>query len=317
LLRAQLHENEIRRVLGLAGSGTRVIEGLAGLDEPHDDCLYFINKVVAQPVIDALSARAGCIVIAKRGGGQAQHIADCVVLEVAAPRIAIARILEFIKTEGRQEPWSNSRQIAPDAVISPMAVVEGSVVIEPGVQIEPFCVIGPDVKIGSGSVVRSGARIFPHASIGSNALIGANAVIGTEGFGFVRISGGNKTRIPHLGGVIIGSQVEIGALAVIEAGTIEPTIIEDGAKIGDSAVIGHNALIEQRVSITPGVNIAGSAVVGRETWIGINSSVRNAQRVGAYSVIGMDVSVQQDLPDRTVARAPLPELRMRTKKPSK
>ncbi len=100
--------------------------------------------------------------------------------------------------------------------------MEGNVEIGEGALVEPFCTVGPDVVIGRGSVIRSGARIYPRVSIGEESVIGANAVIGSEGFGFVRDEAGNKTRIPHLGGIIIGSHVEIGALSVVQYGTISP-----------------------------------------------------------------------------------------------
>ena len=121
----------------------------------------------------------------------------------------------------------------------------------------------------------------------------------------------NKVRIPHLGGVIIGSHVEIGGLSVVESGTISPTIIEDYAKLDVNVVVGHNARIGRNASVTGGVVIGGSAVIGAEAWIGINSSIRNGREVGSRSLIGMDVSVQQSLCNNAVARAPRPEVRTR------
>src|SRR5947207_1279166 len=237
MLRATLHENEIRRAIGVPGEGLRVVDSIAPISAAADRCLYFINRGVSEKVLEALATHQGCIVIAQNGFSLATKLGDCVLLEVANPRLAIARVLQFVKAERRQPSWLSARNIAPDAVISPMSLVEGNVEIGAAVTIEPFCTVGPDVKIGAGSVIRSGARIYPRVTIGANCMIGANAVIGSEGYGFVRDEEGNKIRIPHLGGILIVSQFEIGASSVVQYGTISPTVIEVYVKIDDKVVI--------------------------------------------------------------------------------
>jgi len=310
MLRATLHEREIRRAIGASGEGECVVEGVAPLDANEDRCLYFINRAVTVAVRESLEGRSGCIVIARRGSALAGKLGTCRVLEVSRPRAAIAAVLAFIQAEGRQPPLVLARKIAREAVISPLSVVEGSLEIGEGAVVEPFCTVGPDVVIGRGSVIRSGARIYPRVSIGEESVIGANAVIGSDGFGFVRDEAGNKTRIPHLGGVVIGSHVEIGALSVVQYGTISPTVIEDYVKIDDNVEVAHNVRIARGTSVTGGVVIGGSAVIHADAWIGINSSIRDGRRVGSCALVGMDASIQDDVPDNAVARAPRPHVRM-------
>lgn len=310
MLRATLHEQEIRRAIGVPGEGDLIVNGVAPLDATEDRCLYFIHHDITIAVRESLAARSGCIVIVRRGLALASELGACRVLEAAQPRASIAKVLGFIRTERRQPPWVDARKIAREAVISPLAVVEGNVEIGECALVEPFCTVGPDVVIGRGSMIRSGARIYPRVSIGEESVIGANAVIGSEGFGFVRDEAGNKTRIPHLGGIIIGSHVEIGALSVVQYGTISPTIIEDYVKIDDNVEVAHNAHIARNVSVTGGVVIGGSAVIETEAWIGINSSIRDGRRVGSRALVGMDASVQDDLADNAVVRAPRPDVRM-------
>jgi len=311
MLRATLQEKEIRRVIGLPAEGQRVVDGVAPLDAAEDRCLYFINQKVTTPIREFLALRHGCIVIASSGSALASALGDCLVLEAADPRAAVAKVLGFIQTERRQRPWVSTRTIAPSAVISPLAVVEGNVEIGDGAVIEPFCVVGDDVRVGRGSILRSGVRVYPRVAIGDESVIGANTVVGHEGYGFVRDEIGNKTRIPHLGGVVIGSHVEIGALVTVQSGTITPTLVEDYAKIDDHVHVGHNVRVERSASVTAAVVIAGHAVIAAEAWIGINSSIRDGRRVGSRALVGMDVSVQQDLSDNTVARAPGPDVRIR------
>jgi UDP-3-O-[3-hydroxymyristoyl] glucosamine N-acyltransferase len=311
MLRATLHEQEIRRAIGLPGEGDRVMDGVATLDDAADRCLHFINKKVTSAVRESLATRRGCVVIAPRGSAAQGDWGDCLVLEAADPRAAIAKVLGFIRAERRQPPLVAERRIAPGAVVSPLAVVEGSVEIGDGAVVEPFCVVGPDVRVGRGSVLRSGVRGFPRVAIGDETVVGANTVVGHDGYGFVRDEDGNKVRIPHLGGVAIGSHVEVGALATVQGGTIAPTVIEDYAKIDEHVHVGHNCRIERGASVTCGVVIAGHAVIAAEAWVGINSSIRDGRRVGSHALVGMDSSVQQDLPDSTVSRAARPDVRSR------
>ncbi len=291
MLRATLHEQEIRQIIGVPGEGDLVVDGLAPLGAVEDRCLSFINHELTTAVREALAPRHGCIFIAPHGSAIAGGFESCRVLEAARPRSAIASVLAFIRDERRQPPWVNARKISPGATISPFAIVEGDVEIGEGAVIEPFCTIGPDVSIGGGAILRAGVRVGPRVSIGEGAVIGANAVIGSEGFGFVRDEAGNKKRIPHLGGVVVGNFVEIGALAVVQCGTMTPTVIEDYVKIDDNVEVGHNARIGRGASVTGGVVIGGSAVIEADAWIGINSSIRDGRTgwlpgVGRHECVG-------------------------------
>jgi UDP-3-O-[3-hydroxymyristoyl] glucosamine N-acyltransferase LpxD len=317
VLRAKLEESEIRRAIGQREEGDRVVEGdrgvegVAPLSFAADRCLYFINKRVTPDLREALAARRGCIVIAPLGSANAGDWGDCLVIEAADPRAAIARVLGFIRSERRQPPLVTGRSISPTAVISPLASVEGDVEIGDGAIIEAFCTVGPDVRIGRGSIIRSGARIYPRVAIGEESDIGSNTVVGHHDLGMVRDENGNKTRIPHLGGVIIGSHVDIGALATVPSGTIAPTIVEDYAKIGDHVHVAHNVRVANNASVTPGVIVGGHAVIETNAWVGINSTIREGRRVGPHALVGMDASVQHDLAEKMVARAPRPDVRAR------
>ena len=311
VLHATLSETEIRRAIGFPGDGNLVVEGLAPLNAPADRCLYFINKPITDSVRESLASRQDCIVITRKGAVTGD-LGTCVVLEVADPRLAIANILKFVVDQQRQPPLVSERKVEPGSMVSPLAVVADKVEIGSGVVIEPFCIVEDDVRIGRGSVVRSGARIHSRVVIGEESIIGVNTVIGHQGFGFVRDGDGGKRRIPHLGGVVIGSQVEIGALTTVPSGTIDPTIIEDGAKIDDHVHVGHNVRVARGASVTAAVIIAGSVIIEEEAWVGINSSIRDGLRVGVRSLVGMDSSVQQDVPDNSVSRAPRPDVTTRS-----
>ncbi len=309
MIRATLQEQEIRRVIGAPGDGDRVVDGVATLETARDRCLFFVNhKMVPDAVRASLAARRGCIAIARKGF---TLDSDCAVIESPDPRAAIARVLGFIRAEHRQPPLVAARAIAPSAVISPLAVIEGDVEIGEDVLIEPFCMIGPDVRIGRGAIIRSGVRLHPRVTIGEESVIHANSVLGHDGYGFVRDEKGDKTRMAHLGGVNIGAHVAIGPLASVAAGTIVPTIIDDYAKLGDYVCVGHNARVGRNASLTAQIILGGHSVIETEAWIGLNSTIGEGRRVGAHALVGMDVSVQSDLPDHSIARAPRPDVQPR------
>jgi UDP-3-O-[3-hydroxymyristoyl] glucosamine N-acyltransferase len=230
------------------------------------------------------------------------------MLEVPDPRAAVAKVLGLIQALGRQPPLVEARDVSPDAAVSPQAIVEGNVRIGEGAVIGPLCTVGPDVSIGRGTVLHPGARVYPRVSIGEESTIGANTVVGNDGYGYVRDDAGNKVRMPQLAGVTIGSHVDVGALVVVEGGAIKPTVIEDHAKIADLVFLGHGVRVERNASLTAGVVLAGSSVVGTEAWLGINTSVRDGRRVGSNALVGMDASVQEDLEDGAIARAPRPDV---------
>jgi UDP-3-O-[3-hydroxymyristoyl] glucosamine N-acyltransferase LpxD len=311
MVRARLYEQEIRQAIGAPGEGDLVVEGVAPLDAAEDRCVCFVNKELTPAVRESLARRDGCIVIVPTGSALAGQLGGCRVLEADDPRAAIAKVLGLVRALGRQRPWVDSPGVAPGASISPLAVVDAHVRIDDGVEIEPFCTVGPDVSIGRGSVLRAGVRVHPRVSIGEESSIGPNSVIGLEGFGFVRDEAGDKTRMPQLAGVVVGSHVEIEALVVVQGGAIETTTIEDHAKIDSHVMVGHGVRVRRGATVTGATLLGGSSEVGAEAWVGMNSSVREGRRVGSSALVGMDSSVQHDVEDDAITRAPRPDVTSR------
>src|SRR5688500_15270796 len=119
MVRATLHEQEIRRAIGAPGEGDQVVDGIATLDDVHDRCLLWLAREPGDAQRAALAAVRDAIVIAPPG----TRLPGCRVLEVGEPRRAIAQVLELVRAEGRQAPWVRGRAIDPSARISPLAVV--------------------------------------------------------------------------------------------------------------------------------------------------------------------------------------------------
>jgi UDP-3-O-[3-hydroxymyristoyl] glucosamine N-acyltransferase len=151
--------------------------------------------------------------------------------------------------------------------VHPSAVVAPSARLASGVSIGAGCVIGESVTIGEGSCLYPRVVIYANASIGKNVIVHSGAVIGADGFGFAE-EGGRWIKIPQVGGVRIGDDVEIGANTTIDRGTLDDTVIEEGVKLDNQIQVGHNTRIGAHTAVAGCVGIAGSADIGRHCTFG-------------------------------------------------
>ena len=163
------------------------------------------------------------------------------------------------------------------------------------VKILSNCHIGKNVTIGDNSVIYSGVKIYDNSVIGENNIIHSNAVIGSDGFGFAFE---NKTlqKVKHIGNVITGKHVEIGANTCIDRSTFDSTVISDFVKIDNLVQIGHNVEIGSYTMIAGNVAIAGSTKIGKSCLIGGNSSIAGHLKIGdnvkiaGHSGIGSNIN---------------------------
>ncbi len=162
-------------------------------------------------------------------------------------------------------------------------------------------VIGDNVIIGDNTEIRHHVVIGDNTVIGNNCLVKSHTVIGEEGFGFERDENGVPIRIPHLGRVVIGNNVEIGALNTVMRGTLDDTIVADNVKTDDHVHIGHNVYIGRGCVITACAEISGSAKIGEMTSLGPNCSVMNGISIGSNCIVGLGTVVTKSLPNDVVA----------------
>ena len=151
--------------------------------------------------------------------------------------------------------------------------------------VENFVTVGENVEIGNGCIFEP------------FVFIGENSVIGAQGFGIEKDSDGKAVRIPHVGGVVIGSGTQIGALTSIVAGTILPTTIGDNCFIDDLSHIAHNCVIGDGTFITGCTEIGGSAKIGSNGYVAPNTTIRNGINLGDNCFIGQASSVQRSFGD--------------------
>jgi UDP-3-O-[3-hydroxymyristoyl] glucosamine N-acyltransferase len=169
--------------------------------------------------------------------------------------------------------------IHPSAVIDPAARVSPKASIGPCVAIGPRCEVGDGTLIEAGCVLGAGVRvgrdcrlyanvtIYHDCVIGERTIVHSGAVIGADGFGLAW-ENGRWNKIPQIGRVVLGDDVEVGANTTIDRGALDDTVIEEGVKLDNQIQIGHNCQIGAHTAIAGCVGIAGSTRIGRYCRIG-------------------------------------------------
>jgi len=158
-------------------------------------------------------------------------------------------------------------RVAPTAAIGPHVVIGADADIGERARIGAGCVIGAGVRLGEDALLHANVTIYDGCRIGARTIIHGGAVLGSDGFGMAE-EGGRWLKIPQVGRVIVGNDVEIGANTTIDRGAIDDTVIEDDVKLDNLVQVGHNCRIGAHTAIAGCTGIAGSTRIGRDCKIG-------------------------------------------------
>jgi UDP-3-O-[3-hydroxymyristoyl] glucosamine N-acyltransferase len=190
------------------------------------------------------------------------------------PYLYFARVAQLFAGDDALVPGIHaSAVIEPGASIPASAAVGAGAYIGRGarlgerVVVGPGCCVGAGVAIGDDSRLHALVAVYAGSSIGRRAIVHSGAVIGADGFGMAR-DGERWVKIPQVGRVVIGDDVEIGANTTIDRGALDDTVIEDGVKLDNQIQIGHNVRIGAHTAMAGCVGVAGSARVGRHCTVG-------------------------------------------------
>lgn len=261
------------------------IDNLADADHVNERTLDWVNSSKTNKQEIAEGSKAKCLLVDKsvEFSNTIQQQEKTLII-VKNPRKTMAEIANHFFVE-QKEPG-----------IHPTAVIDASAVIDPTAHIGAGCIVGK-ARIGKGTVLMPNVVIYDHVTIGDNCLIQAGVVVGTDGLGCTRDEEGCLTKFPHLGGVIIGNNVEIGANSQIAKGSFSDTIIEDGCKMNGLCFIAHNCHLEKNVWITGNTMLCGSVHVGKNTTIFSSVIIRDQRSIGERVTIGMGSVVTKSVPD--------------------
>lgn len=290
---AELTTGELATLLGLPlrGDAGRPITGAAMLDDAGPQHLVFAGT----PKYFEAAARsaAGCIIAPREFAGAPGQT----ILESTQPRAHFAKALSFLYP---------GRPIHPG--IHPSALIEDAVQIDPSAEVGPFVTIasgarigartrigagsaiGPGVEIGDDCVLHPRVSIYDRVTIGARCVVHSGVVVGADGFGF-EMAGARYQKVPQVGTVAIGNDVEIGANTCIDRATLGVTAVGDGTKLDNLVHIAHNCRIGRHVVIAAQTGLAGGVTIGDFAVVGGQVGVGDKARIEAKAIIGSGAGI--------------------------
>jgi len=263
-----LGELAVRHGLELRGDPDHRVSRVGTLQSAGPDAVSFLANPKYRRQLE--STRAGVVVL-DPGAAEGCPVA---VLVGANPYASYARIAADLHPAPGIEPGVSPRAyVDPTANVGEGVWVGPSAVVEAGAKVGRGCFVGPGCVVGRGSVLGPGCRLVANVTIchgvvlGERVLVHPGAVIGADGFGLAREPEG-WIKVPQVGGVRIGDDVEIGANTTIDRGAIDDTVIADGVKLDNQIQVAHNVRIGEHTVVAACVGISGSTTIGRRCMIG-------------------------------------------------
>ncbi len=282
----------------ISDSGKFLLYDAAPLDKAAGDQLSFLDNT---KYIEALKdSKAGACFIHPKHTKYAP--VGMTLLVTPEPYNAFALAAQkFYPVKRRKGHISPGAFIAPSAKIGRDCIIEFGSFIGENAEIAHNCIIGAGavieagVAIGAGSSIGAGSTLS-HCLVGENVIIHRNVNIGQDGFGFALGKGGH-VKVPQLGRVIIGNDVEIGSCTCIDRGSAGDTVIGEGTKIDNLVQIGHNVTVGKYSIIVSQVGVAGSTNIGAGVIIGGQAGISGHLKIGNGARLAARSGVMTDIPD--------------------
>lgn len=294
-MQASLGELATRFGCELVGDPRAVVARVATLANADPQSLSFL----ANPAYRAelLKTRAGAVVL------RAEAVDDCPVPALVAddPYESYARIAGVLHPPASfaggihaSAVVSGSARIADSAHIAAHVLIGDDAVVSDGAYVGPGSVVGPRCRIGAETRIHPNVTIVEDVRIGKRCIVHPGAVIGCDGFGNARSDTG-WIKIPQIGGVEIGDDVEIGANTTIDRGAIDNTVIENGVRLDNLIQIAHNVRIGEHTAMASQSGVSGSTVIGKRCMFGGQSGIVGHIQICDDVVIGGATMVSKDI----------------------
>ncbi len=289
------------RTLGHTGA---VLTGIASLEAAVPGDLSFLGNAKYRAAV--ATSRASVLLLPADFVGEPPP--DQLWLLLPNPSVGLTRLCRRIE----QQLWPK-----PPPGVHPSAVVAADAVVDPSAHVGPLCVVESQARIGPGCVLQASAFVGTRATLGADCWLGVRAVvaqdcvlgarvrlqpgavIGADGFGYDTVKGRHE-KIPQIGNVVLGDDVEVGANTTIDRARFSRTTIGEGTKIDNLVQIGHNCTIGRHCLLVSQVGIAGSTTVGDYVVMGGQVGVGGHLQVGSFSQIAARGGITRDLPPKSV-----------------
>jgi UDP-3-O-[3-hydroxymyristoyl] glucosamine N-acyltransferase len=271
---------EIASRLGgrVAGDSRTLISQVGSLERAAAGQISFLSNSKHASSLSA--TRAAAVILAPEN----EKLTALPRIVCDAPYAYFARVSQLFNSVTTQAPG-----VHPSAVVSAKASLGERVSIGAG------CVVGEGVSIGDDCCLYPRVVIYPNCTLGNRVILHAGVVIGADGFG-IAPEDGRWVKIPQIGGVRIGDDVEIGANTTVDRGALDDTVIEEGAKLDNQIQVGHNVRIGAHTAIAACTGIAGSADIGRHCTIGGAAMIHGHIKIADHVHVSAGTLISRSLP---------------------
>jgi UDP-3-O-[3-hydroxymyristoyl] glucosamine N-acyltransferase len=291
--------DQLARLLtpGHTGDADILIHGVSSLEEASGDTIAFADD--AKMLDKVMASQAAAVLVPVDFPDTGERL----VWRVEKPRIAFLKITELYVKKHAREGIHEKASVDPAArlgenvSVAPCAVISQEAVVGDRCRIGPGAFIGEGVVLGKECIIEANAAILPGAILGDRVIVHSNATISADGFGFVWMDD-HHHKVPQIGRVEIGDDVEIGASTCIDRATLGATRIGKGTKIDNQVHVGHNCDIGEHVILVAQVGISGSVSVGDHSVLGGKVGVVGHLKIGSGTTVGGRSTVTKDIPDK-------------------
>jgi UDP-3-O-[3-hydroxymyristoyl] glucosamine N-acyltransferase len=292
----------------LAGAGDVLIHRVAALDDAGSGAIAFLANPKYRGKL--ATTRASAVIVSPRD-------IDATALPKlvsANPYATYARVATLLYPVQQATPGIHahatvalSARVAKSASLAAYVVVGERTTIGERVHIHAGCVVGDDCAIADDVTLYPRVIAYAKTSIGPRSIVHAGAVLGADGFGMAE-QDGRWIKVPQVGGLVIGADVEIGANTTIDRGALGNTVLEDDVKLDNQIQIGHNCRIGAHTAIAGCVGIAGSTRIGKNCKIGGAAMIAGHLEIADGTVISASTGVYDSIHEAGVYTATFPAL---------
>lgn len=283
----------------LTGDENLSVSGVSSLEDALESDISFL--LAEKYIKDVLSSRAKVII-----SDSVSEITGKTVIKVKNAKTAYIKAMHLlIKKEAVGEYTSKSAVISKNLkrgqniFIDDLVVIKENTTINDSVHIGAGVVIGKNCTIHKNTIINPNVTLYDNTEIGENNIIHSGTVIGSDGFGYEEDEG-ILIKVPQIGGVITGNNVEIGSGCTIDRASFSKTVIGNNVKIDNLVHIAHNVKIGDNTIILAQAGIAGSTTIGYGCILGGQVGVADHMNIGNLVKVGSQSGIGKDLPDNSV-----------------
>lgn len=297
----QFSAEQIAGLLGgdIIGNPQAAVSDVSKIEEGRPGTLCFLGD---EKFLKYLPETQATIVLMNRSLKFEGETAATLIL-VDNARGAVAMLMRMVqevlqpRKKGVEQPCfiAEGVEIPEDAYVGAFSYIAKGAKIGKGAQIYPQCYIGENVKIGDNTLLYAGVKVYYNCVIGKNCILHSGAVIGSDGFGFEPDEQGVLQKVPQIGNVVLGDDIEVGANTTIDRAMMGQSTIGDNTKIDNLVQLGHNAVIGKSNVFCSQVGVAGSTEIGDHCILAGQAGVAGHLKITSNCIFGAKSGIPKDV----------------------